>query len=119
MLPHRGRSYYIADLAVTCERAQADQKDVPAPTLIIEVLSPSTENDDRKIKLPDYRMLTSVQEILYIDPTRTYCELHRRLDESRWETELLTRLDNHLRLGLCEEAIPLTDIYANVALDGD
>lgn len=119
ILPHRGRSYYVADLAVSCRPVERGRPDIPEPLLIIEVLSPSTENDDRKVKLPDYRLLSSVQEILYVDPTRAYCELHRRLDAARWETELLVTLDDCFRLSLCEEPIPLTDVYANVGLGGD
>jgi len=83
--------------------------------LIVEVLSPTTEDDDRKVKLPDYRRLPSVQEILYVDPARVYCELHRRLDGGRWETVILTDLAESLSLAVCDAEIPLGDVYANVA----
>ena len=115
-LPHRSRSYYVADLAVTCRQPDPDQINIPDPLLIIEVLSPSTEDDDRKVKLPDYRRLPSVQEILYVDPARVYCELHRRLDGGRWETVILTDLAESLSLAVCDAEIALSDVYANVAL---
>lgn len=115
-LPHRGRSYYVADLAVSCRQPDPDQIDIPDPLLIVEVLSPTTEEDDRKVKLPDYRRLPSVQEILYVDPARVYCELHRRMEGGRWETVILTDVAESLGLAVCDAAIPLRDVYANVAL---
>lgn len=115
-LPHRGRSYYVADLAVSCRPAEPGRADIPEPLLIVEVLSPSAEADDRKVKLSDYRRLPSVREIVYVDPARAYCEAHRRLDDGRWQLDPLTSLDDRLRLALCDGDIPLAEIYENVAL---
>lgn len=119
LLPHRGRSFYVADLAVSCRPAEANRSDIPEPLLLTEVLSPSTERNDRRIKLPDYRRIPSVQEILYIDPTRVYCELHRRLDGERWELVILTDPADALPLSLCAEPIPLAEVYAAVTIAQD
>ncbi|MBF0391268.1 MAG: Uma2 family endonuclease [Alphaproteobacteria bacterium] len=116
LLPHRGRSYYVADLAVSCRPAEPGRPDIPDPLLIVEVLSPSTEGDDRKVKLPDYRLLPTVREIVYVDPARAYCEVHRRLDGGRWQMDILTSLDDRLRLAACDGDIPLAEVYENVAL---
>lgn len=116
LLPHRGRSYYIADLAVSCRPVEPGRPDISDPLVIVEVLSPSTESDDRRVKLPDYRRLPSVQEIVYIDPARVYCEVHRRLEGGGWGLDLLTAPDDVLRLAAIGGDIPLTEVYADVAI---
>ena len=58
------RSYFYPDVMVTCEsrllELDAQMQIVDSPTLIIEVLSPSTEGIDRREKLRAYRTLPSL-----------------------------------------------------------
>jgi Uma2 family endonuclease len=115
--PTRRDTYYQADLAVSCTSPREDQVEMTDPILIVEVLSPSTERHDRQPKLVDYRRITSVQEILLVDSTRRYCELHRRLEGDRWLTELAVDPDAVLRLESIDCDLRLSDIYANVELD--
>ncbi|NBC31753.1 MAG: hypothetical protein GVY13_03650 [Alphaproteobacteria bacterium] len=116
----RNDSYYQADLAVTCRPHDiADPRNVREPILIVEVLSPSTQGTDRRQKVPDYRGIPSVQEILLVDPERLYCEVHRRLDGDRWLVELLRTAESVLVLESIGLSVPLGLIYANVALVDD
>ncbi len=108
---------HIADLAVTCQPHEPGQKLTPEPLVIVEILSPSTENRDRKVKLPDYRALPSVQEIVLVDQQQLYCEVHRRLDDGRWLTDLLRQADARLRLESIDFDQPLSAIYANVSFE--
>jgi Uma2 family endonuclease len=115
--PTRSNTYYQADLAVSCSPQPLDQVEIAEPVLIVEVLSPSTENHDRKIKLMDYRKIPSVREVLLVDSTRPYCELHRRLEGDRWLTELVGEQDRSLALETIGADLKLTEIYANVVLE--
>jgi Uma2 family endonuclease len=57
------------DLSVVCgplERAAEDQNAVVNPTLLVEVLSPSTEEYDRGEKLRHYQQLSSLQAVLLV-----------------------------------------------------
>jgi Uma2 family endonuclease len=105
-----------ADLAVTCHEHEPGQRLTPEPLVIVEVLSPSTEDRDRKVKLFDYRAIPSVREIVLIDQQRVYCEVHRRLEDDRWLTELLRSPTARLRLPSIGFDQPLEAIYANLAL---
>ncbi len=116
-IPDRDDLWYQPDLAVTCARHDPDQIAVPDPILIVEVLSPSTENIDRKRKLPDYRLIPSLQEILLIDPSRLYAEVHRRLDDERWLVEILRTAEAILRLDSVAMSVSLQEVYDRVALD--
>ncbi len=108
---------HVADLAVTCQPHEPGQKLTPDPLVIIEILSPSTENKDRKVKLPDYRALPSVQEVVLVDQQQFYCEVHRRLDGGRWLTDLLRQGDARLRLESIGFDQPLSAIYVNVRFE--
>lgn len=66
------------DVFVTCDR-QDLQTDMifRAPTLIIEVLSPSTQAYDRSQKFALYRRLPSLKEYVLIDPDTRRAEAFR------------------------------------------
>jgi Uma2 family endonuclease len=115
--PDRADTCHVADLAVTCRPHEPFQRLVPEPLVIVEILSPSTENKDRKLKLPSYRAIPSVQEIVLIDQQQLYCEVHRRLDDGRWLTELLLQPEARLRLPSIGFDQPLSVMYANVSFD--
>ena len=57
----------------------------PAPDLVVEVLSPTTENNDRGIKFIDYA-LHGVQEYWLIDPTHQSVEQYL-LQNDKYELE--------------------------------
>jgi len=117
-LPDRDDTCHVADLAVTYTPHQPNQKLVPDPVVIVEILSPSTEKKDRKVKLPDYRAIPSVQEIMLVDQEPFYCEVHHRLDGGRWLTDLLRTPEARLRLPSLGFDHPLSAIYANVSIEG-
>ena len=118
--PRRRDSVYIADLAVTCTPHRfEDGPAVPNPIVIVEILSPSTQDFDRQRKAADYREIDSVQEILLVQQTAAYCEVHRRLEDDRWLADIGRGPDARLRLESIGLDLPLGDLYANIALDPD
>src|SRR5215472_3825364 len=87
--PERMDTYFEADIAATCERHEFGQQALKEPFLIVEILSPSTERHDRRLKLPAYRQIETVQEILLIASDDIYAEVHRRAVGAQWITEIL------------------------------
>jgi Uma2 family endonuclease len=85
------------------------------PFLIVEILSPSTERHDRRIKLPVYRQIESVQEIVLIASDGLYGELHRR-SGAHWITDILRGGEARLVLTSVGLEIPLADLYEGIAL---
>jgi Uma2 family endonuclease len=68
------KNYYNADCTVV--RGKAEKKEVlpgvnatTNPVLLVEVLSPSTEQEDLSTKLHHYREMSSVQQLLFIHST--------------------------------------------------
>ncbi len=111
-------TWYEADLGVTCRPHEPGQQNMADPILIVEVLSPSTFSHDIKVKLPDYRRLPSIQEIVLIDSLSMLCQVHRRQPDGRWITDILQQPDERLVLDSCGFDQPLSALYANVALEG-
>src|SRR5205823_8608114 len=99
----------------TCEHHEFGQQALNDPFLIIEILPPSTERHDRRIKLPAYRQIESVQEIVLIASDGLYAELHRR-SGAQWITEILRGGEARLSLASVGLEIPLADLYEGIAL---
>ncbi len=114
--PNRDDSYYVADLGVTCGPAADTRQHLPEPVVIVEVLSPSTEDHDRGRKVPDYREIPSLQEILVVASQERRVELWRR-EGDHWRVEDLIG-EATVRLESCDASIPLRAIYAHVDLGG-
>ncbi|NBC31749.1 MAG: Uma2 family endonuclease [Alphaproteobacteria bacterium] len=113
--PDRNDSWYEADLVVSCAPAEHGQRYAPEPVLIVEILSPSTEREDRTVKLPDYRRIPSVEEILLVDQQRPRIEVHRRTVDDMWSVELLDGMAASLCLTSISLTTDLAAVYANVA----
>ena len=71
-------SFLYPDLFVTCDARdlRTDQIFV-APTLVVEVLSPTTQAYDRSLKFALYRRLPSLREYLLVDPDSRRVEAFR------------------------------------------
>lgn len=76
---------FYPDLMVTCDKADlATEMIFRAPTLVVEVLSPSTQAFDRGLKFAVYRRLPSLKEFILVDPDARSVEGFRRNDEGNW-----------------------------------
>jgi len=107
-------NYRQADVAVTCRPFDPSIHHVQDPVLIVEILSPSTEREDR-LKLHIYAALPSVREIVLLDSRRVYAEVYRRRADGMWqpEPELLDQ-GSRLRLDSIDAEIDLDILYADL-----
>jgi len=111
-------SYFVADIAATCAPLDPHRQAIKDPFLIVEILSPSTERHDRRVKLPAYRQISTVQENVLIASDGHYAELHRRVGV-QWITEILRGADARLALATVGIEIPFADLYGGIALAED
>ncbi len=72
------------DLMVACGPPVHDLYEI-APCLVVEVLSPSTDDLDRREKLGAYLSLASLVTYLIVDPAAHTIQAHSRI-EDRWRT---------------------------------
>ena len=92
------------------------RQSVEDPILIVEILSPSTEVHDRRFKVPVYREIETVQEVLLVGSDARYVELHRRSGE-QWITEILRGEGSTIRLISVNTEIPLAGLYDGIVFD--
>jgi Uma2 family endonuclease len=116
--PDLSDSCYIADLAVTCRPYQTGEQLVEDPILIVEVLSPGTERHDRRTKVPAYRQIESVQEILLIDSETAYAEIFRRR-WAAWFSEIVRGREAKLHLAPIEVQLAMSELYEGIDLQSD
>jgi Uma2 family endonuclease len=82
---------YEPDAQVHCgERLADDAVIVPAPVIVVEVLSPSTATRDTGAKLADYFRLASLRHYLIVRTDRPTVIHHRRGDADVIETRIVT-----------------------------
>ena len=113
--PECADSWYQADLAVTCA-GLTGQQFVAEPRLLVEVLSPSTAATDRDRKLPDYRTIPSLQDILVVSSSEPRIEHYRR-EADGWKIHDL-RGGGTLRLEALGISIDLGELYGGVLRPG-
>jgi Uma2 family endonuclease len=108
--PERDDTCYVADLAVSCDPPRPGDRLIRDPMLIVEILSPGTAVFDRQSKIPDYRRIPSVQEILLIDSESIFAEILRRSGE-QWITEIVRGPDAMLSLASIPLTVRMSELY--------
>jgi Uma2 family endonuclease len=93
--------FYYPDVMVTCEPLEPRSVYINKPVLIIEVLSQSTAQIDRREKLVAYKKLSSLQEYVIVHQNKQLVEVHRKQSNGRWMVSVLRQSE---RLNL--ESIP-------------
>jgi len=108
--------YTYPDVVVVCGqlRFEDDGRDTLLnPTVIVEVLSRSTEPYDRGEKFAHYRRLESLREYVVVAQDQVLVERYTRQGEE-WMLTHLTDLDASLRLASIGCEVSLREIYAKV-----
>lgn len=98
------------DLSVVCDKLEVDDEDphgVLNPTLIVEVLSPSTEAYDRGAKAAHYRQIPSLREYVLIAQGEPLIEVYRRNERGNWELFVEAYRGGRAELLSCGEPISL------------
>jgi Uma2 family endonuclease len=111
------RTVRYPDLLVTCdERDRNDPYVVRHPTLLVEVLSPSTLRVDRVEKHDEYLQIPELLEYIMIDSSRKSVEIIRRdLVAGSWILRTLT--EGSALLAALDLAVALDAIYEGVDLE--
>jgi Uma2 family endonuclease len=113
--------YTYPDIAVVCGDVQFEDDQVDTllnPTLIIEVLSPSTEDHDRGAKFGYYRRLPSLREYILVAQDKMLVEHFVREDDG-WLLTETTDPDAVVRLPSIGCEVPLAEVYRKIVFPTD
>ena len=109
--------YTYPDASVMCEELEFDdeRKDtVLNPTLIVEVLSKTTEAYDRGKKFDHYRTIPSLREYVLVAQDEPMVQRFLRNDDGTWTLTAVSGLDQTLALKSIDVQLPLAEIFDRV-----
>ena len=101
---------YEPDALIHCgPRIPPNQVTVPAPTIVVEVLSPTSAHSDTSAKLIGYFKIASIRHYLVIDPEQRSIAHHMRLNDGTVAAN--TQRSGTLRLDPPGIEIALVDVF--------
>jgi Uma2 family endonuclease len=117
----KAHSYHYPDIAVVCGTPQFEDAYVDTllnPTLLIEVLSPSTEAYDRGGKFAHYRKIATLQEYLLVAQDQPSIERYVR-QGAVWILSEAVGLAASIPLDSIDCVLSLREVYDKVLDDAD
>ena len=103
------------DVSVYCDAPPRDalrsEKALTEPSVVVEVLSPSTASNDQGSKLAEYKSIASIRTIAFVDPDGEMCRTVERL-ENGWLDHLFSGTSG-IVIPTLDLTIPHADIFAH------
>lgn len=105
------------DASIVCGRPELRDhgRTLLNPLVIVEVLSPSTEEYDRGAKFAQYAQLPSLREYLLIDTTRASIEQRVREEDGSW-SRTQAGPGEHIQLRAVPAQLDVDALYAGLEL---
>ncbi len=110
MIDH-AEHYYYPDVMVSCSETDRARHWRERPLLIAEVLSETTERNDRAEKFNAYRTIADLQEYVLIAQDVPQVEVFRR--RNAWQLETLFMNDS-LQLESVDLSLPVSRLYRRI-----
>ena len=113
--------YLYPDATVVCDDIQKSEileGAITNPTIIIEVLSESTEKYDRGDKFFFYKQLPSLKEYILIDQYQAQIDIYERKGDL-WKISRIEGMGENLTIPSISVEIPLENIYRDVFPEED
>lgn len=112
--------YTYPDASVVCGRPRFEDKEVDVllnPTVIVEILSKSTEAYDRGEKFAQYRTLDTLLDYLLVSQDRPLVERFTRQPDGVWLFTESAGLDAVMPIESIQCQLPLAEVYDRVEFD--
>jgi Uma2 family endonuclease len=110
-----GISYY-PDVVITCDDDDKGKFVKQSPCLIVEVLSPSTEDIDRGEKWLNYQKSSSLKMYVLVRQDKKFLETYKRNADGTWQYTILEETGT-LEFRCLDFAMTLEEIYEDVKLE--
>ncbi len=110
--------YRYPDLSVLCDTPRYEKiggiEALTNPSLLVEVLSSSTEAYDRGDKFTNYKSIESLSEYLLVAQHRPHITHYSKTDNGRWSYEEVNGLDGSIALVALGRELELREVYEDV-----
>lgn len=104
------------DVTIECAPPERNSLEARKPVAVFEVLSPTTRQLDRSVKLQEYRRHPSLRTIVHVDPEAMDVVVYSRSQSGDWDDARFDRPDDTIRLSDPVVGITLAEVYADVPL---
>ena len=114
--------YTYPDAIIVCDEPQLQDEEFDTllnPTVIIEILSKSSQSYDRGDKFSLYRSIPSFQEYILIHPDKIRIEQYNRQPGGSWVLTEFGQESKQLFIQTIQFALPLSQLYDGVKLKMD
>jgi Uma2 family endonuclease len=111
------RKYYYPDVVVSCDVADRHPRNklIRSPRVVVEVLSPGTEADDRGKKLQAYQACDTIQEYVLVSQFAMHVEVYSRRDDGVWRSQpCVYSAGDTIVLESIDVHIPITEFYDGI-----
>ena len=108
------------DISVVCGDIQTlnnDNWNVLNPTVIIEILSPSTKNYDRGEKFKLYRDIPTLKGYILVDSESIHVEVFHINENNHWELKEYKSIEDTFEIEAINVNITVAEIYQAVAFE--
>ncbi len=114
-----GIKYFLPDVVVTCNKDDiASQRFFHNPSIIVEVLSDSTELYDRTKKWEQYRRIKSLRYFLLVSQKEYLVDMYHRPNEtSLFNFQSFRGLDEIISIEDMGISIKMSEIYDGITLE--
>jgi Uma2 family endonuclease len=109
--------YTYPDISIFCNAINHSSKDedtLISPSVIIEILSPSTKNYDMGGKFMLYRDIPTLKEYLMIDSASFRVQVFAVNQQNHWELTECKAIQDSLFIPSLEIKLPLKEVYEGV-----
>src|SRR6266850_4282161 len=114
--------YTYPDVVIVCGEPKFEDEEIDTllnPTVLIEILSTSTERYDRIAKTSYYRTIDSLTEHLLVAQHEYRIEQYVRQEDQRWSLFDYRSLDDVAQLQSIGCSLALRDVYDRIEIDPD
>lgn len=111
--------YTYPDISIFCPDISMDEPEDDnfiQPSVLIEILSPSTRNYDRGTKFKLYRDIPSLQEYVLVDSEAVSVEVFRLNEGGHWQLDEYKKGDELLQIHTVGFALSLHELYKGTKL---
>jgi Uma2 family endonuclease len=102
--------FYYPDVMVVCGQYSPESRKVTDPTIIFEVVSPTTERQDAGEKKDAYLRCESVQTYVLVQPERVEVTVFARRG-AVWDATVYNEMADVIPLPAIEAELPLGEVY--------
>lgn len=108
-IEHLNRFYY-PDLVIVCGADDAHDYYLTKPSIIVEVMSPSTALTDKREKWFAYQEIEGLKEYVMIEQESEHAEVYRKRDDGLWSF-IEFESNEDLELESIDFRMPMADLY--------